>query len=240
MLPNNIANIAERAAKHFRDPLPIVLNGPGRSSANKVLPIGLDGPIIFIVDAAAEFEWAHNFFGSFQCLAALVRSPVKISGSAPAILVWFPPPTRNSPGRGGPGPPGPPPPGFPPGFPPPPRGPPPLPGGPPPPPHWTLPLPELARGRGVKLNAACIAVAISVDIICGGFALIGEFFNWFGMSKALSALLSICAESEDCCDFGDTGCSGDGILIVGSSAADSRSSHSFGHGRSGLLAALRH
>ena len=157
-----------------------------------------------------------------------------MSSSTPAILVWFPPPTGNPPGRGAPGPPGPPLPRFPPG------GPPPPPGGPPLPPHWTLLLPELVWGWGAKLNAACIAVAISIEVIHGGFVSIGEFFSWVGMSKALSTLLSVCAESEDCCDFGDTGCSGDSTLTVGSSAADSRLSHSFGHGSSGSLALLWH
>ena len=77
----------------------------------------------------------------------------------------------------------------------------------------------MARGRGAKLNAACIALAISVVVICGGFVSIGEFFNWLGMSKARSALLSVCADSDDCCDFGDTGGSGDGGFVLGSSAA---------------------
>src|SRR3984957_457554 len=169
--------------------------------------------------------------------SALVRSPVKVIGRAPAILVWFPPPTKNPPGRGFPGAPGPP--GFPPGFPPPPGGPPPPPGGPPPPPHWTLPLPELARGRGAKLNAACIALAISVVVICVGFVSIGEFFNWFGISKVRSALLSVCADSDDCCDFGDAGGSGDEDFVLGSSAAASSPSHSLGHGNSGSLAICR-
>ena len=106
---------------------------------------------------------------------ALVQSPSKISGKAPAIQVVFPPPTRNPPGSGAPGPPPPRlpppgPPGFPPGFPPNGFGP---------------PDPELARGLGWKENALVIAVAIWVDIMVGCAEVTGEVFSCEGMSIAL-------------------------------------------------------
>jgi hypothetical protein len=34
----------------------------------KMLTIILKGPIVFIIDAAAEFGWAHNFCDSSQCI----------------------------------------------------------------------------------------------------------------------------------------------------------------------------
>jgi hypothetical protein len=72
-----------------------------------------------------------------------------------------------------------------------------------------------------------------VDVICGGLVSIGVFLSWFGMSKALNALLSICADSSN---LGVIGCSGDGNRFFGSEAAASKSSHSLGHGSSGSLA----
>ena len=36
--------------------------------SQKALPMFMSGPIIFTIGAATDFGWAHDFFGSFQCI----------------------------------------------------------------------------------------------------------------------------------------------------------------------------
>ena len=156
----------------------------------------------------------------------LVRSPSKMTGRAPVVRVWAPPPARNPPGSGflGPPPPGfppPGPPGFPPGF---------LPNG-------LGPGPEFALGLGLNENTWVIAVAIWVEVMVGCVVVIGDDFNWLGISHVRSSDSSAWLESVDWWDLaGDDG--GDRGMMGGSRATDSKSTHSLGHGRSGSLAIL--
>src|SRR6201996_5146892 len=119
---------------------------------------------------------------------ALVRSPSNMSGSAPVVRDWAPPPpARNPPGKGFPGPPPPPgfpppgPPGFPPGL----------------PPNGPGPGPEFALGLGWKENALVIAIAIWVEVIVECVVLIGDDFSWLGISCVRSPESFSSVESVD-------------------------------------------
>ena len=161
---------------------------------------------------------------------ALVRSPSNMRGRAPVVQDWAPPPARKPPGRGFPGPPPPPPgfpppgpPGFPPGF----------------PPNGPGPGPEFALGLGWNENALVIAVAIWEDVMVGCVVLIGDDFNWWGISWVRNPDSFSSEESVAWWDSSE-GDGGEGGITGGSKATDSRSIHSLGHGRSGSLAILLH
>lgn len=148
-----------------------------------------------------------------------MRSLSKMSGRAPAIQDWAPPPARNPPGRGFPGPP---PPGLPPprppGF----------------PQNGFGPGPKLTRGLGLNKNAWVITVVICVKVIVGCAVDTGKVFSCIAISSALRALLSVAVDSNKCWDSAGVE-GGEGVTGGGSKATDSKFAHSFGHGRSGLL-----